>query len=166
MIELTIHKRTGLAGVVLPSLATRASFQRGRRSIATPEGVPTTTTPIRKHGPKNDMVAILVAYLRPCATTHSITHREDSRREIRTARQTVGFRFLLMLSPCPSGWKSELGESVDLIRYAARCGAARGMCDPTAAIDGLKRPYLHSEATDGRVLELREHHGPSVRRGE
>ena len=33
-----------------------------------------------------------------------------------------GFRFLLLLSPCPTGWKSEPEESVELIDYAVRCG--------------------------------------------
>jgi pyruvate/2-oxoacid:ferredoxin oxidoreductase beta subunit len=27
-----------------------------------------------------------------------------------------------MLSPCPTGWKSEPDESVELIDYAVRCG--------------------------------------------
>ncbi len=27
-----------------------------------------------------------------------------------------------MLSPCPTGWKSEPEDGVDLIRYAVRCG--------------------------------------------
>jgi pyruvate/2-oxoacid:ferredoxin oxidoreductase beta subunit len=27
-----------------------------------------------------------------------------------------------MLSPCPTGWKSEPTESVDLVRYAVGCG--------------------------------------------
>jgi pyruvate/2-oxoacid:ferredoxin oxidoreductase beta subunit len=33
-----------------------------------------------------------------------------------------GFRFLLMLSPCPTGWKSEPDQSAELIEIAVRSG--------------------------------------------
>jgi len=51
-----------------------------------------------------------------------VAHREDFLRKVRTAHATRGFRFLLMLSPCPTGWKSEPEESVDLIRLAVSTG--------------------------------------------
>ena len=95
----------------------------GQRSSATPEGVRTTTTPSGKHEAKKDIMAIMVAHRIPYAATLSVAHREDFLRKVRTARRLRGFRFLLMLSPCPTGWKSEPEESVDLIRYAVNCGA-------------------------------------------
>ena len=58
----------------------------------------------------------------PYAATLSVAHRDDFIRKIRKARATRGFKFLLMLSPCPTGWKSEPEESVDLISHAVRCG--------------------------------------------
>jgi pyruvate ferredoxin oxidoreductase beta subunit/2-oxoisovalerate ferredoxin oxidoreductase beta subunit len=94
----------------------------GQRSGATPEGVRTTTTPGGKHEPKKDMMAIMAAHRIPYAATVSVAHREDFLRKLRLARATKGFRFLLMLSPCPTGWKSEPDESVDLIRNAVGCG--------------------------------------------
>jgi pyruvate/2-oxoacid:ferredoxin oxidoreductase beta subunit len=42
--------------------------------------------------------------------------------KLRTARATRGFSFLLLLSPCPTGWKSEPQDSVDLIRTAVHSG--------------------------------------------
>ncbi len=33
-----------------------------------------------------------------------------------------GMRFLLMHSPCPTGWKSEPGDSVELVRAAVSSG--------------------------------------------
>ena len=51
------------------------------------------------------------------------------------ARHLRGFRFLLMLSPCPTGWKSEPAESVDLMR-------AGGGLRPVPAVRGLRRPAL------------------------
>ncbi|MCB9853658.1 MAG: pyruvate synthase subunit beta [Phycisphaerales bacterium] len=94
----------------------------GQRSSATPEGVRTTTTPKGKCEVKKDIMRIMTAHRIPYAATLSIAHREDFLQKIRTAAATRGFRFLLLLSPCPTGWKSEPDESVDLIEYAVRCG--------------------------------------------
>ncbi len=94
----------------------------GQRSSATPEGVRTTTTVRGKSEHKKDMMAIMAAHRIPYAATLSIAHRDDFLRKIRTARETRGFRFLLILSPCPIGWKSEPEDSVDLIRHAVSCG--------------------------------------------
>lgn len=94
----------------------------GQRSSATPQGVVTATTPFGKSEGKKDIMSIMVAHRIPYAATLSVAHREDFIRKIETARTTRGFRFLLMLSPCPTGWKSEPEESVDLIDHAVRCG--------------------------------------------
>ncbi len=94
----------------------------GQRSSATPEGVKTSTTPAGKTERKKDMMAIMAAHRVPYAATLSVAHRDDFMRKVKTARQTRGFRFLLLLSPCPTGWKSEPTESVDLILYAVRSG--------------------------------------------
>lgn len=94
----------------------------GQRSSATPEGVATTTSPRGKTEPKKDIMAIMAAHRIPYAATLSIAHRDDFIRKVRTARKARGFKFLLMLSPCPTGWKSEPEQSVDLIRHAVGCG--------------------------------------------
>lgn len=94
----------------------------GQRSGATPEGVVTATTPGGKRERKKDMLAIMAAHRIPYAATLSVAHREDFLRKIHTAAATKGFRFLLMLSPCPTGWKSEPDQSVALIRASVGCG--------------------------------------------
>lgn len=94
----------------------------GQRSSATPEGVRTTTSPEGKPERKKDIMGIMAAHRIPYAATLSIAHREDFLRKLRFAFQTKGFRFLLMLSPCPTGWKSEPEESVELVRFAVECG--------------------------------------------
>lgn len=94
----------------------------GQRSSATPEGVVTSTTTAGKSERKKDIMAVMAAHRIPYAATLSVAHREDFLRKIRTARETRGFKFLLMLSPCPTGWKSEPEKSVDLIRQAVNCG--------------------------------------------
>ena len=94
----------------------------GQRSSATPEGALTSTTPRGKAERKKDMMAIMAAHRIPYAATLSVAHRDDFLRKLRTARAIRGFRFLVMLSPCPTGWKSSPDESVELIDLAVRCG--------------------------------------------
>jgi len=94
----------------------------GQRSSATPEGAVTSTTPRGKAERKKDMLSIMAAHRIPYAATLSIAHRADFLRKLRTARDMRGFRFLVMLSPCPTGWKSSSDESVDLIDLAVRSG--------------------------------------------
>lgn len=94
----------------------------GQRSSATPDGVATTTTPKGKQERKKDIMAIMAAHAVPYAATLSVAHREDFLRKVRLALQLRGFRFLLLLSPCPTGWKSDPAESIELIRHAVGCG--------------------------------------------
>ena len=54
----------------------------------------------------------------PYAATLSIAHPDDFARKITTALETYGMRFLLLHSPCPTGWKSEPEDSVELVRLA------------------------------------------------
>jgi pyruvate ferredoxin oxidoreductase beta subunit/2-oxoisovalerate ferredoxin oxidoreductase beta subunit len=68
------------------------------------------------------MIEIMARHRIPYAATLSLAHRDDFLRKVRFARKVRGFRFLLMLSPCPQGWKSEPQESVELVREAVRCG--------------------------------------------
>ena len=95
----------------------------GQRSSATPSGrhVPRPRRPASRER-KKDIMAIMAAHRVPYAATLSVAHRDDFVRKVRVARQTRGFSFLLMLSPCPTGWKSEPEDSVSLIEAAVRCG--------------------------------------------
>jgi pyruvate ferredoxin oxidoreductase beta subunit/2-oxoisovalerate ferredoxin oxidoreductase beta subunit len=94
----------------------------GQRSGATPRGARTTTTPGGKAESKKDMLAIMAAHRVPYATTLSLAHRDDFLRKMRLALGMSGFRFLIMLSPCPAGWKSDPAQSVELVRLAVACG--------------------------------------------
>lgn len=94
----------------------------GQRSSATPAGAVTSTTPKGKVERKKDMMAIMAAHKIPYAATLSVAHRADFLRKLEIARTTKGFRFLVMLSPCPTGWKSSPDESVDLIEMAVKSG--------------------------------------------
>ncbi|MCK5439362.1 MAG: pyruvate synthase subunit beta [Gemmatimonadetes bacterium] len=94
----------------------------GQRSSATPPGARTTTTPGGKSEDKKDIMAIMAAHQIPYAATLSIAHPEDFARKLRTAFSISGTRFLLMHSPCPTGWKSEPADSVELVRLAVASG--------------------------------------------
>jgi len=94
----------------------------GQRSSATPPGARTTTTPGGKHEAKKDMMAIMAAHGIPYAATLSIAHPMDFRRKLLHAFETPGMRFLLLHSPCPTGWKAEPSHSVELVRLAVQSG--------------------------------------------
>jgi len=94
----------------------------GQRSSATPAAARTTTTPRGKAERKKDVIGIMAAHGIPYAATLSIAHPEDFRDKIRRALQIEGFRFFLVHAPCPTGWKTEPAESVELVRLAVRSG--------------------------------------------
>ena len=94
----------------------------GQRSSATPAAARTTTTPGGKGEGKKDIIGIMAAHGVPYAATLSIAHPEDFRDKIRKALQMTGFRFFLVHAPCPTGWKTEPAETVDLVRLAVRSG--------------------------------------------
>jgi pyruvate ferredoxin oxidoreductase beta subunit/2-oxoisovalerate ferredoxin oxidoreductase beta subunit len=119
----------------------------GQRSSATPQGVKTSTTAEGKEEWKKDIMAIMAAHRIPYAATLSIAHRDDFMRKMKRAARMKGFRFLLMLSPCPTGWKSEPAESVDLIRKAI----GSGLFQLYEVFDG--RRYRINARPDGTPLE-------------
>jgi len=94
----------------------------GQRSSATPAAAKTTTTPGGKIEGKKAIVEIMAAHRVPYAATLSIAHPEDFQAKVRKALDISGFRFFLIHSPCPTGWKSEPAESIELVSLAVRSG--------------------------------------------
>ena len=94
----------------------------GQRSSATPPGAKTTTTPTGKGEAKKDIMAIMAAHGIPYVATLSIAHPADFRRKLHKAFEVQGMSFLLIHSPCPTGWKSEPADSVELVRAAVGSG--------------------------------------------
>jgi len=94
----------------------------GQRSSATPLGAVTTTTPRGKALWKKDVMGIMTAHRIPYAATISLAHPEDAVRKLRHALHLEGFCFLHILSPCPTGWKSEPADGIELVRMAVRSG--------------------------------------------
>jgi len=94
----------------------------GQRSGATPLGAVTTTTPMGKTVHKKDILGIMAAHRVPYAATISLGHPEDALRKLKHGLAATGFRFLHVLSPCPTGWKSEAADGIGLVRSAVRSG--------------------------------------------
>ncbi len=94
----------------------------GQRSSATPAAAKTTTTPGGKGETKKEIIQILAAHRIPYAATLSIAHPDDFRDKIQKALSIKGFRFFLIHAPCPTGWKTEPAESVELVSLAVRSG--------------------------------------------
>ncbi len=94
----------------------------GQRSSATPVGARTSTTPYGKNASKKDIVSIMAAHGIPYAATLSVAHPEDFATKLKKACHMKGFRFMLIHSPCPTGWKSDPAETVNLVRIAVRSG--------------------------------------------
>jgi len=94
----------------------------GQRSSATPSSARTTTTPHGKGERKKEIVEIMAAHRIPYAATLSIAHPDDFQAKIHKALGMQGFRFFLMHSPCPTGWKTEPAETIELVSLAVRSG--------------------------------------------
>ncbi len=94
----------------------------GQRSSATPLGARTSTTPRGKTQQKKDILAIMAAHRIPYAASLSLGHPEDAMRKMNKALDMTGFRFLHILAPCPTGWKSEPAEGIELVRNAVQSG--------------------------------------------
>ena len=94
----------------------------GQRSSATPAGATTTNLTGPKLEQKKDILAIMAAHRIPYAASISLAHAEDTMRKLRRALDLKGFRFLHVLSPCPTGWKSEPALGMELVRLAVRSG--------------------------------------------
>ena len=65
---------------------------------------------------------IMAAHGIPYAATISLAHPEDALRKLRHALSARGFRFLHILAPCPTCWKSEPADGIELVRLAVRSG--------------------------------------------
>lgn len=94
----------------------------GQRSSATPQGAVTSNTLEGKAEQKKDILAVMAAHRIPYAASVSLAHVEDTHRKLTTAIESHGFRFLHVLSPCPTGWKSEPALGLELVRLAVRSG--------------------------------------------
>jgi pyruvate/2-oxoacid:ferredoxin oxidoreductase beta subunit len=91
-----------------------------QRSSATPFLAWTTTTPSQqpKEEPKKNMMEIMAAHRIPYAATASIAYPEDFYGKMKKAKGMKGFRFIHLLSTCPTGWRIPSQHSIKAARLA------------------------------------------------
>lgn len=89
-------------------------------STATPYGAVTTTDPNPRYKltwPK-DLIGIVAAHNIPYVATASLAFLDDFRNKITKAKETKGFRLIMVDGPCPPGHKTEPAQSITICRLA------------------------------------------------
>jgi len=91
-----------------------------QRSSATPFLTWTTTTPVHqtKEEAKKNIMEIMAAHRIPYAATASIAYPEDFFNKIKKAKGMEGFKFIHILSTCPTGWRLPTQLSIKAARLA------------------------------------------------
>ena len=87
-------------------------------STATPYGAITTTNPAGKKTVAKDLIGIIAAHNSPYVATASLAFLDDFRDKIKKARDTKGFRLIMVDGPCPPGQKYPPELSIELSRMA------------------------------------------------
>lgn len=93
-----------------------------QRSGATPRGASTTTTPTGKQEKRKSLARIVAAHDVPYIATTSVGYPRDLYRKMKKAASIEGFKFLLIDSPCPTGWNFDPRLTIELGRLAVKTG--------------------------------------------
>jgi pyruvate/2-oxoacid:ferredoxin oxidoreductase beta subunit len=83
-------------------------------SSATPSYAWTGTTPGGNPRRKKNIMAIMAAHYNPYSATAAIGFPQDLRRKIVKAKTIRGTKFIHMLVPCPTGWRTPSDISPEL----------------------------------------------------
>lgn len=93
-----------------------------QRSGATPPGASTTTTHTGKQEMKKQAPFILLEHDVPYVATASSAHPMDLYTKVKKAKETRGFSYIHILSPCTPGWRLEESKSVESGKIAIKTG--------------------------------------------
>jgi pyruvate ferredoxin oxidoreductase beta subunit len=93
-----------------------------QRSGATPYGAWTTTTPSGKRERKKDMPLIMAAHRIPYVATACPSYPIDFVNKLKTAKEIKGTKYIHILAPCPTGWRSDTSKTIELGRLAVQTG--------------------------------------------
>lgn len=98
-----------------------------QRSGATPFRALTTTTPVGKvlkgkleH--KKDFVKIMMAHDIPYVATATVGYWKDYMQKIARAKEIKGCRYIHVLTPCPTGWRTPVSDTIKLSKMAVDTG--------------------------------------------
>ena len=95
-----------------------------QRSSSTPEGTWTTTTPSSslKDTPKKDIIRIMAAHKIPYVAAASVGYPLDLIKKVEKAKGIYGTRFILIFSPCPTGWRHSSELTIQIAKLATETG--------------------------------------------
>jgi pyruvate/2-oxoacid:ferredoxin oxidoreductase beta subunit len=95
-----------------------------QRSSSTPSGAWTTTTPSPyvKDTPKKDIVRIMAAHNVPYVATANVGYPADLIRKVNKAKGMPGMKFILIYSPCPTGWRYSPEITIRIAKLATETG--------------------------------------------
>jgi len=99
----------------------------GQRSGTTPHKAATTDTPVGtkiagKLGMKKDLPSIMAAHHVPYVATASTAYMADFKRKLEKASKIKGFKYIHVLSPCPTGWRYPSENLMEIGRRAVQSG--------------------------------------------
>lgn len=94
-----------------------------QRSGTTPKYAWTTTTEVGKriHGKlehKKDIPLIMAAHNVPYVATATVSHIKDLVYKAKRVSEISGFRYIHILTPCPTGWRFPAEKTVEVARLA------------------------------------------------
>ncbi len=87
-------------------------------SSATPSYAWTGTTPGGNQRRKKNIMEIMAAHRNPYSATATIGFPHDLMRKIKKAKTIRGTKFIHMLVPCPTGWRTPSDMSAELSKLA------------------------------------------------
>ncbi|MEM2125392.1 MAG: pyruvate synthase subunit PorB [Candidatus Methanosuratincola sp.] len=98
-----------------------------QRSSATPFGAATTTSPPGKRSigqmtEKKDLIGIAMAHGIPYAATACPSYPFDLMNKVRRGLDVDGPALIHVLSPCPTGWRTDTSDSIELGKLAVLTG--------------------------------------------
>ena len=94
-----------------------------QRSGTTPQGVLTTTTPIRgKLQKQKDLPAIMDAHNLGYIATASASYPLDLFDKIKKAKTIPGPKYIHIHTPCPPGWGFDTRYTIKVGKVAVECG--------------------------------------------
>jgi pyruvate ferredoxin oxidoreductase beta subunit len=68
---------------------------------------------------RKDLVAIMAAHKIPYAATATPAHWNDLIEKVKKAVASDGPSFMLIMAPCPRGWRYEPQDTIEICRLAA-----------------------------------------------
>ena len=75
-----------------------------------------------KDTPKKDIVRIMAAHNIPYIATASIGYPADLIRKVKKAKEIKGTKFILIFSPCPTGWRYSPEMTIRIAKLATETG--------------------------------------------